>query len=167
MNSFEGLDRWAPRVVADPFCPRGTAYVMSVDRMHGTITAAVKKIAAGGSPDRVFLNTKDYEALQRELDRGFDQLRESMSRTLYGNGDIVHFETGMVITASASGPARIPTTVAIAATVTLAGLGWIIRRRNALAGEAEQDSESWAAEVVAWVMALVRGLLGMNDVRPS
>jgi hypothetical protein len=116
----------------------GTLTVTHIDRLTGQI------VAAATSPDTVFMNPRDFEALRREIDAGYDKLRESLSNALYRTGPLP--------------PPAAVAQVGIAATVALAGLGWIVARRNLLAGS--EDSESWAKRVVAWFLELVRGLLG-------
>lgn len=56
-----------------------------------------------------------------------------------------------------------PPAVGMAAAVTLAGLGFIIARRNAVA-EAEGISRPWLAAVAEWLRDVVRGLLDGSRV---
>jgi len=85
-----------------------------------------------GDYEHILMNPRDYEALSKAVAKAsFDSAGELS-----------------------------PLQVGIAASVTLAGLGWLIARRNALADE--HDPESWAAAVVEWIVALVRGLMRAN-----
>lgn len=45
----------------------------------------------------------------------------------------------------------------IAATVAIGGLGWLIARRNALAGTEEAEA-GWIQAAAEWLVQLVRGL---------
>lgn len=80
-----------------------------------------------------YMNSRDYEALRRQLAAKLPKVAGNLT----------------------------PLQVGIAVTCTLAGLGWIIARRSALAGQ--QDSESWAKAVADWIVRLVRGLFGWDE----
>lgn len=63
-------------------------------------------------------------------------------------------------------PRVTPLECGIAAAVALGGLGWIIARRNALAGT-EEVSESWIRAACEWLAALVRGMFSAPPKEPE
>ena len=103
---------------------------------------------------------------------GLDRLFKSMLETHWDElapttvvvpaSQAEHWRRLMFESISEIAPHATPLQLATTTSMALAGLGFLIARRNALADQ--QDSESWARWVVQWLVALVRGLLGEEAI---